>query len=378
MEKKDYRLFVDSDTMDPLPPIYKGKKITIYPGQLVKEANFRDGRTGSAGQFPRSNKSRLSGLRRYIFRYEGDKFVYLATRKGQRNGGFNSKPSQTRISINFLVPNITNVIENTFTFTEINDDNEEIWTSSNFNRIKYNALSNRWEWQTRPVPPTGQQPGQFFINAYTQSTSNPLKDTSSADQIQWTYVNDPWNTATPEVPITVTEISALVYYNNNSLENLNKWPIKNVDADREYDQTDKKWQARDVSTGNLIPDRRPDDLNDEYLKKCFQGVNLKHYDIVFVEVVWKYFAVRNAKYDIENSDNLVNWGYQENFAREEIHDVEWWSPKPFEVKRQKGRVYRIGILEADTGIGGFDKVLFAQRTRVITTDYRRGGETALQ
>jgi hypothetical protein len=369
MNNQDYRLFTDSDVIDPLPPLYKGRTILIYPGQLTKATNAKSGRIGYGGN-PNIVKSRMLGLRRYIFRYEGNKFVYLATRKGQRNGGLNSKPSQTKINFQLSGPQFS--VNRDFAFTNINDDNEEIWTESNFSIIKYNNLANRWEWLTRPVPVPPALPGQFFVNAYTQPTSNSLRNTGSIDEIQWTYVTDPWVTATPEVPVTLTTIETIVWYNNNSIDNLNKWPIKNVDADDEWG-TPKKWQTFDG--GTLIPDRRPDCLNDAYLTKCFQGINLKHYDTVFVEVMWRYFSNRNDK---EYTNDLVTWGYDSQYDRESIHNVEWWSPRPVKIKRQKGRVYRIGILEADTGIGGFDKVLFAQRTRVITTDYKRGGQTALE
>jgi hypothetical protein len=381
MNKKDYRLFTDSDIMDPLPPIYKGPYILFYPGQLSQSLNAKSGKFRSTENGSNPNRtimSRLLGLRRYVFRYEGDNFVYLATRKGQRNGGFNSKPTQTRIQLQLAGPGFN--VGRDFSFTEINDDNEEVWTESNFSIIKYNNLANRWEWLTRPVPsPSTAPPGPFFVNAYTQATTNPLKNTGSVDQIQWTYVSDPWDTATPEIPVTTAAIVSIVWYNNNSVDNLNKWPIRNVDADDEWGVR-KKWQSYGEfeNQGFLIPDRRPDCLSNEYLTKCFQNVNIKYYDIVFVEVMWRYFAHRNNNYDIRNKLNPIYWGYDENNGRVNIHDAEWWAPKPVKMRRQKGRVYRIGGLEADTGIGNFDKVLWAQRTRVITTDYRRGGETALE
>jgi hypothetical protein len=377
MNKKDYRLFTDSDILDPLPPVYKGPYITFYPGQLSLSMNARNGRikTTPGNTSNRTVISRMSGLRRYVFRYEGNSFVYLATRKGQRNGGFNSKPTQTKIQLQLAGPGFN--VGRDFSFTEINDDNEEVWTESNFSIIKYNNFANRWEWLTRPVPtPSTAPPGQFFVNAYTQATSNPLKNTGSIDQIQWTYVSDPWGTATPEIPVTTAAIESIVWYNNNSVDNLNKWPIKNVDADDEWGVR-KKWQSYSYDGNTFIPDKRPDCLTNEYLTKCFQNVNIKHYDIVFVEVMWRYFAHRNNNYDIKNKICPVDWGYDES-ARVNIHDVEWWSPKPVKMRRQKGRVYRIGGLEANTGVGNFDKVLWAQRTRVITTDYRRGGQTALE
>lgn len=371
MNKKDYRLFTDSDVIDPLPPIYKGKIITMYPGQLNQSRNFTPG----AAYAVQNLSSRVSGLRRYIFSYEGEKFRYLATRKGQRNGGFNSKLSQTKITLTFVF--LTTTINRQFSFTEINNDNEEVWSESSFSIIKYNSLATRWEWLTRPVPAAGQQPGQFFVNAYTESTSNNLINTGTVDQIQWTYVSDPWNTASPEIAITSTSITKAVWYNNNSIDNLNKWPIKNVDADNEWGIR-KPWQSFNPDTSQVIPDRRPDCLSDDYLNKCFQGVNLKNYDIVFVEVMWRYFVHRNSRNQILGRTDPVDWGYVGSGIRPNIHQLEWWSPKPVKMRRQKGRVYRIGGLEADTGIGGFDKVLWAQRTRVITTDYRRGGQTALE
>ena len=61
-----------------------------------------------------------------------------------------------------------------------------------------------------------------------------------------------------------------------------------------------------------------------------------------------------------------------------LHDVEWFSPKPFYTRRQKGRVYRIGKLAKSNSVGQYDIVTFAQRTRIVTTKWYRGGNTALE
>ena len=350
------RLFVDSGVTDPLPPIYKGRKIRIWPGQLAK-------RTGTFNQANGSTSGhRRFGLRRYIFRYEGDKFVYLATRKGQRNGGNTSTPQQSIVTFNITVPNVYNASLN-FTYTGKNDNNEDVYAESANSRIRYNSALTRWEWETRPQPLTGPPTGPFYTNAYSQATTNTIKNSGAKNQIRWTYVSDPWDTATPELPATV-KFGVKQWFNNNSVDNLNQWPITNTDMNfGKYPGITYKW---------VVPggENRPDCITDDILFKCFQGINLKNYDTVFIEVMWTWFENRrfNGKF----------WGYSPDFGTaNSIHNYEWWSPKPFLTKRQKGRIYRIGILDGNNGVGNTDKVLFAQRTRVVTTKYMRGGNTAL-
>lgn len=352
---KENRLFVDSEVMEPLPPIFKGKRIKIYPGMLAKRTRNMTSDGSTAGK-------RRYGLRRYVFRYEGDKFVYLATRKGQRNGGFTSTPQQSIVELNLRYNNTggSTAINDTFSYSGKNDNNEDVYNASANSRIRYDSALTRWVWEARPATtPPAPPAGPFFTLAFSEATTNPLKDSGNINQITWTYVNNYNTTAQPQVPATAT-IKVRQWFNNNSLENLNSWPIVNRDMNYGmFANTTYKWA---LPFGQ--PENRPDCLSDDLLHKCFQGVNLKHYDTVFVEVMWTWFEHRRFE--------AKKWGYGD------VHDLEWWTPKSFLTRREKGRIYRIGILDKDNGVGKTDKVLFAQRTRTVTTKYFRGGNTALE
>jgi hypothetical protein len=356
--EKENNTFVDSDVMEPLPPIFKGKRIKIYPGNLAKRTgNVRRSENGGG-----IRGSRRFGLRRYVFRYEGNKFVYLATRKGQRNGGYNSTPQQAPTLFALTATGDINTGELSFRYSGQNDDNEDIYTETANSRIRYDSSLNRWQWETRPatVPPAPPA-GPFFVNAYSEVTFNTLRNSGASNQIRWTYVSDPYDTALPELPATV-RLKTDQWFNNNTLENLNNWPIVNIDMNNGlYSNTTYKWIK--YEGGNVVPENRPECLSDDLLLKCFQGVKLKQYDTVFIEVMWTWFEYRRG--------DSKFWGYN-------IHNYEWWSPAPFLTQRQKGRIYRIGILDKDNGVGKTDKVLFAQRTRTVTTRYFRGGNTVLE
>jgi hypothetical protein len=366
----DTRLFVDSGVEKPLPPIYKGKLKKFYPGQMMK--NTRKDRIWEISSSNTAGDQKRTGLRRYVFRYENGKFIYLATRKGQRNGGFNSRPSQTSLLFQYSGPQINS----SATFALSATPTEDIYVESGNSIIKYDQAETRWEWTTRPSLTSG-----FFLQAFSSSTSNTLRNSGAANEVSWTYINDPWVTATPQVPIVVT-ITPSQWYNNNSVENLNKWPIQNYDANYTLQDPSQKrpWQIKNDDGSAIIPDNRIDALSDDFLNRCFEGVKLKPYDIVFVEVVWKLRMNKSDfQVDLNTPSNQpptyrsASWGYWDR-----IHNYEWWSPKPFYGRSQKGRVYRIGILEADMGVGGYDKILWAQRTRLITTERTRGGRTALE
>lgn len=360
-EQEHNRKFVGNEEGDALPPIYKGRKVKIYPGFLAKHTGV--GRS-------RKSKKRY-GLRRYVFSYEGNKFVYLATRKGQRNGGNTASPNQTLVTFKLTAPTGVSETRN-FKFTGKNVSGEDIYTEDANSRIRYDSALNRWDWETRPatVPPALPS-GPFYTNAYSESTSNALKESGTISQIRWTYVSDPYDTGQPELPATV-KFDVKQWYNNNSIDNLNKWPIANTDMNYgKYPNQLYKWQTTTQDTNSVIvPENRPECITDDLLFQCFEGIPLKHYDIVFVEVMWTWFE--NRKIVDPNNKASFNFGYNS------IEDFEWWSPKPFYQKRQKGRIYRIGILDKDNGVGKTDKVIFAQRTRVITTKYFKGGNTALE
>lgn len=366
----DPRLFVDSENQEPLPPLFKGRIRKFYPGQMVRNTN--NGRR--YGVYTEERPFKKTGLRRYVFRYEnsptGGTFVYLATRKGQRNGGFNSRPNQTTVGITWIGSGIN--VASTFSLSAIDNNQNPVYASSENSILRYDVSETRWEWETRPALSAA-----YSLNAFSSTTSNTLRNSGATNEVSWTYIENPYTTATPQLPVIAT-ITPLEWYNNNSVENLNKWPIKNNDAD--YNHVDPAtilpWQKKDANGATIIPDRRIEGLTDDFLHRCFKGVRLKPYDTVFVEVLWKF---RMNRSDFSSSTphpptyRTSTWGYWDR-----IHDHEWWSPKPFRAHVQKGRVYRIGILEGDTGPGGYDKVLWAQRTRIITTKRLRGGRTVLE
>jgi len=367
MNEQEYnRKFVGDEEGQALPPIYKGRKVKIYPGILNKYSN--------TGKLRKSRKR--YGLRRYVFRYEGNQFVYLATRKGQRNGGNTAGPAQTLVVFNIKAKPGEEDFEVTqnFKFSGKNDNGEDVYTSSANSRLRYDSDATRWVWETRPAPedPTEPPSGPFFVNAYSEATTNNLNNSGTKNQVRWTYVNDPYDTEQPQVTARV-KLKVKQWYNNNSIDNLNKWPILNEDLNYGRFPTQRyKWQyLEDNGQGNgspIVPENRPECITDDLLFQCFKGIKLKHYSTVFVEVMWTWFE--NRKVD---NETVPNFGYSDQI----IENLEWWSPKPFYQKRQKGRIYRIGILDGDNGVGKTDKVVFAQRTRVITTKYFKGGNTVL-
>jgi hypothetical protein len=371
MSNIDNRLFVGGEDQSPLLPIFKGGRKLIYPGQLVGGKGSSNG-----GKYTYKRERALkSGLRRYVFRYENGTFVYLATRKGQRNGGRNIKDSQTSgyfcITSYAAMPAPIYYDCYNFSYTGKNGSGESIYTISENSRIRYDSANTRWVWETRPAA-VPLPSGPYYVTAFSASTTNTLLNSSTINQVSWTYVSYPFTTQTPQVPASV-DITTRAYYNNNDVANLNKWPIKNVDADYKNGVTDGKYYKWQIKVNaEITPERRPACITDSLLFKCFQGIPLKPYEIVFVDVVWSFFYNRNTRGQIINAyRDRCEWGY-------DVNTVEWWSPAPFLTQSQKGRAYRIGKLEADTGIGGYDKVTFAQRTRIITTKYSRGGYTALE
>lgn len=461
----DTRLFTDSELNEPLPPIYKGKDITIWPGQLAQYPAH-----GQTARGAHQGRPRRSGLRRYVFKYEGDKFVYLATRKGQRNGGFTSKGAGTNLKIQFS-SSLGGLLDTNFIYRGKNTAGEDIWSTGPLNRFRYDNTNSRWVWETAPAPGAGEPMPALSANGFSSSTTNTLPNAGTINEVSWTHISNPYTTQTPQVPATLVA-TPIQWYNNNDLENLNKWPIKNKDMnygvkkhmfyhrwqELDYDYIESvrfdgwdygnglyvredrnsnyfyrvidgmnwvlseedylywdntqwclwnmseiggdcvtnnsnpnmspfEWSDNGYNYGTgtkryaVKPEGRPACLTDDYLNKCFAGINLKHYDTVFVEVMWKFVSNKNYKKGVNYFDQF-NWGEKGylNFGipLDQISDMEWWTPRPFRTKSNKGRVYRIGILEEDTGVGGYDKVLWCQRTRTITTKYERGGHTVLE
>ena len=390
MNNTDYRLFVGSENKEPLPPIFKGKKkVLIYPGDLNDNIKARLNKYRSNG------RGQKSGLRRYIFKYNKGTFEYIATRFGQRNGGFNSTPKQTQLlfKIESSYPAVATLSAYPISFPLVYNGvanldgvgNRETYSSggSANSIVNYNNSLNRWEWKTRPptVPPAPPG-GPFYLNAFTDSTDKSLRNSSTENGVNWTIVADPWNTASPQLP-TVVKIKTKQWFNNNTVANLNRWPIQNQDADRgKKPNQEYKWQTHEWTSSTTVVierDGRPDCLSDEFLFKCFKGVELREYEIVFVEVMWRY--MQNMCNNIENaspSERFYEYGSAPIYRGYNLHNVEWFSPKPFYTRRQKGRVYRIGKLAKSNPVGQFDTITFAQRTRIVTTKWFRGGNTALE
>lgn len=309
MNNIDNIQFVDFDGVY-LPPLWKGPTIVFYPGW---------------------SKSKHSGLRRYVFRHEKNTFVYLATRKGQRNGGIDS--DTPALTIAWTIPGTA---EGTF-YNYYVYESDTLWRQSSDNYMEYNAGTQSWEWYVRPNQGANPTPFPFVLSAYSGTTTNLLPDAGTIEQIDWYS-----NYVVPGGPAS-TIIYPSFTYNNNSTENLNKWPIRNTDA--RY---------------NNEPGR-PKCITDDLLFKCFQGIPLKPYETVFIEVLWR-------KYDTQGIRDYGSgtYGFPEGIREFPIYNDEWFTPAPIQIYQQKGLIYRIGKLESDTGIDKYDTVTFAQRTRVLT------------
>lgn len=306
--------FVGSNVDTYLPPLFKGDTFQYTPHWST---------------------SKFSGLRRYVFRYEKDTFVYLATRMGQRSGGPSSTTST--FNIQFLVPSF---FDEAYNFT-LDTGNKYVQSSNNY--IEYNAGTSSWEWYVRsPYDLPGTNPYTFALSAYSGTASSNLAIAGTINQVDW-YLNY----ITPNIPATVTIVPQNAY-NNNSISELNKSPIKNLNMEIPFNN------GRNHPFYSGTPEGRPACITDDILFRCFEGIPLKPYDTVFIEIMWKYF---------KNKNEFPTWYGNENFPKNEY---EWFVPAPVLMKRQKGIIYRIGKLQANTGEGGFDKVIFAQRTGVIT------------
>lgn len=389
MSNIDYRLFVGSENKEPLHPIFKGKKnVLIFPGDL------NDGIKAKTNKDRTNPKGQKSGLRRYILRYNKGTFEYLATRMGQRNGGYNSTPNQTLLQFTVQSSYAGVLTLSAYPLTEdfryngvVNLDgtgNRETYSESGSANsiINYNNTLTRWEWKTRPtnIPPAPPG-GPFNLTCYSSPTTKALREASSINGVTWTVRGNPRKPIAGGDPeqTAIVKIKAKQWFNNNTVTNLNRWPIQNQDAQGgKFSSQEYKWQSHQWKDNNpnITKDGRPDCLSDEFLFKCFKGVELKEYDIVFVEVVWRY--LQNMCY-IKRDGNILF--YEDNapiYRGYNLHDVEWFSPKPFYTRRQKGRVYRIGKLAKSNPVNDFDTVTFAQRTRIVTTKWYRGGNTALE
>lgn len=397
MNNIDYRLFVGSENQEPLTPVFKGNKVLIYPGDLNDQIRGKlNLRRRVQDRFGSTKTPTKTGLRRYVFRYNKGTFEYIATRMGQRNGGYNSTPNQTFLRFDvtngFSVPTLSAYpISIDLRYKgKVNLDStsdKETYSESANSIINYNTSLTRWEWKTRPanIPPAPPS-GPFYITAYSSSTTIPLREASSLNGVVWTFLGNPNKPVGGSDPtqIGIVQILNKQWFNNNTVSNLNQWPIKNKDAQGglmplyPYKWMNHQWLQSHGGPGGpygtyayTTLDGRPDCLSDEVLFKCFKGVELKEYETVFVEIIWRYMQ-----------NMCLNGQFYEDYAPYyrgyNLHNVEWFSPKPFWTRRQKGRIYRIGKLAKSNPVGEFDTVTFAQRTRIVTTRWFRGGNKALE
>ena len=302
-----------------LPPLYKGNNIDTIPG--------------------RSQRQKNTGLRRYIFRYENNQFTYLATQLGQRNGGNDATNPGVYFEISvpgYVAPGGINydIPPNTdyfFTYSS-----PILYVDGVNSKLIY--TSGRWEWQTRKNPAAGNPPLSFTLQAYSSPTSNSLVNAGTINQIDWFYREK--NTPI-DYPATVT-IENLSFYNNDSVYKMNLWPIQN----KIYTN------VRAVTLGYTTTDPLPTCITQGLLQRCFQGVSLKSYEVVFIEVTWininspdttagfKRWGRRNSRIKMYNNE-LVNG--TDNYC--------WWVPNTVNIPSEKGRIYRIGKLKEYNGNG---------------------------
>jgi hypothetical protein len=251
-------------------------------------------------------------IRRYIFKYNSNgTYEFITTRKGQRNSGINVKIENSQINVIITDPEDD--------FSEIKNQNFTIINSNSFkagNNIRIIKSNGRFLWQERT-----EGSAVFSTLYYSEPTSNPLQSADKENNVNWFQ-----QTTNKYV---VTNINRVVYYNNNTLAGLNSWPIQNEN----------------------LSDLKPEMLDDAYLSKCFSNVSLNAYDIVFVEVLWKEYINKTKT----------------------KADYQVWLGDSFTVPAKKGRVYRVGKLAKSNGVGEYDVITVAQRTKIRTTKAKRGG-----
>lgn len=257
--------------------------------------------------------SKKRWLRRYIFKYNSNgTFEYITVRQGQRNGGNNVTLQDSQINVTITDPSNNFSILKSQNFTIVN---ENLYTFGTNVRIL--KVNQQYLWQEKPIRTF------VFSTLYrSEATENPLETADKENGVNWFEEGSN--------KYVVTNNSRVVYYNNNTLAGLNSWPIQNQN----------------------LNESRPEMLDDAYLARCFADVPLDSYDIVFVEVYWQRFVNK----DTSNSTEPL------------------WLGESFTVPQDKGRVYRVGKLAASNGVGEYDLVTFAHRTRIKTTTTKRGGD----
>lgn len=253
-------------------------------------------------------------LRRYIFKYNSNgSYDFITTRQGQRNGGNNVTLQDSQINVVITDPSDNFAELKNRNFTKVSDN---LYSSgSNVRIIKVNQ---RYLWQEKPI-----RTFVFSTLYYSDATPNFLETADKQNDVNWFQQGSD--------KYVIANNSRIVYYNNNTLAGLNSWPIQNAN----------------------INETRPEMLDDAYLARCFADVPLDAYDIVFVEVAWMRYVNKESYPSTEPV----------------------WLGESFTVPNEKGRVYRVGKLAASNGVGEYDVVTFAHRTRIKTTKTKRGGDS---
>lgn len=311
-----YKQFVDNTVDLSIPPLYRGALKTFYPTTIKEKTGTRR-------------------MRRYIFNYKANGiFEFIATRRGQRNGGNNVKLEESQINVTITDPSSNYSIMASRNF---NQEFTTLFTSGTRFRIIY--VNQRYLWQERPFS------SQVFDTIYqSDPTENELQDADKQGDVNWYRVSDN--------KYVIANNSRVEFYNNNTLAGLNSWPIQNQTVQIPLYQTEDNKKDSSFST-TLVTETRPEMLDDAYLARCFSRTVIEAYDTVFVEVFWKLY------------DN-----------RPTVHPADpLWLGGAFTAPVLKGRVYRIGKLFKSNGVGEYDVVTFAQRTRIKTTKTKRGGKT---
>lgn len=312
----NYKQFVDNVSDIPLPPLYRGALKTFYP-TTIKEVNAR------------------RKLSRYIFTYNANgSFDFIATRKGQRNGGNNVRLEEAQFNVTITDPSNNFAILKNRNFRKVS---ENLYVFGEITRIIY--INQIYYWQER-------QPGSFVFNSlyYSAPTTNDLKNADKQGDVNWFEFGSN--------KYVIANNTAVEFYNNNTLAGLNSWPIRNQTINT------KRYQIQDFETvssfdTSTTAETKPSMLDDSFLYKCFANLTIEPYETVFVEVLWKEY------------DNKTKFKGGSTA----------WLGEAFTVPVLKGRVYRVGKLAKSNGVGEFDIVTFAQRTKIKTTRTKRGGNT---
>jgi hypothetical protein len=311
-----HKQFVDNVSDVSLPPLYRGALRTFYPSTIKRQ------KSGDK-------------LRRYIFNYNSNgSFDFITTRLGQRNGGNDIRPEEVQVNVTITDPANNFAVLRSRNFNKIFNN---LYTFGQVTRIIY--VNQIYYWQER-------QPGeQVFSNIYYSApTPNSLENADKENDVNWFEFGSN--------KYVIANNSGIGFYNNNTLVGLNNWPIQNEEVKvKQYTIQDN--QNVNVFSNTLVTETRPIMLDDSYLHKCFRDVNLQAYDTVFVDVFWREYTNRT----------------QFRASR------PMWIGEPFTVPVLKGRVYRVGTLAKSNGVGEFDVVTYAQRTKIKTTRRKRGGNT---